>query len=87
MRKIYVRCLTCGRIELGDENYRSQLWKENDAWYCPRCGKQAMWEGIYHPCFVPGCTGLASEDDDICNVCGTNQYYYFMEHEDEIVGD
>jgi hypothetical protein len=88
-RKILVQCTSPagkanhGRVPLSDAEYSYQLNKPNSLWFCPECGFQAVWIGIFYSCRADGCDGwVNSETDDCCEKCGKNAYELFCEQEE-----
>lgn len=67
-RQIRIKCSAHGTVNLSDEQYRYQLWRENDSWKCPHCMLKAEWDGIYYQC--PGCGDWREESEFACGSCG-----------------
>jgi len=42
--KYRVNCPVCGNVVIGYGNYRDQLAKPDDRWYCPQCGNVASFD-------------------------------------------
>jgi len=42
--KYRVNCRNCGNVVIGYGNYRDQMAKPDDLWYCPSCGGRASFD-------------------------------------------
>ena len=71
MSRKFLFCKECGSVEISTRNYTYQMSHADSRWYCPICGRTALWDGMYDQCI--DCGELVSEDAEECPHCGSDQ--------------